>query len=145
MVSRVLRLPRPLRIFFYLLQNSRLPKKIKCTKFEKKKLRFRGRTETFFTQDFVFDLFCAARWCYVKSLLLMSHCKIEHLVLVLYIQKNFKTTSKTLYIYVFCLFFSELIVVKIDHVSVRGNYNRNSICVRPTVSILDGCVKQSET
>ena len=104
-----------------------------------------GRTETFFTQDLVFDLFCAARWCYVKSLLLMSHCKIEHLVLVLYIQKNFTTTSKTVNIYVFCLFFSELIVVKIDHLSVLGNYNRNSTCVRPTVAILDGCVKQSKT
>ena len=76
-----------------------------CTKFEKKQLGFRGRTETFFTQDLVFDLFCAARWCYVKPLLLMSHCKFEHLVLVLYIQKNFNTISKTVYIYVFCLRF----------------------------------------
>ena len=117
--TRVFQLPRPLRIFFYLLQNRRLPKKIKCTKFEKKKLRFRGRTETFFTQDLVYNLFCAARWCYVKSLLLMSHCKIEHSVLVLYIKKNFNTTSKTVYIYVF--FLSELIVIKINHVSVRGN------------------------
>ena len=74
----------------------------------------------------------------------MSHCKIENLVLVLYIQKNFNTTSKTVYIYVF-FFFSVLTVVKIDHFSVRGNYNKNSICVRPIVSILDGCVKQSET
>ena len=57
----------------------------------------------------------------------MSHCKIEHLLLVLYIQKNFTTTSKTVYIYVVCLFLSELIVVKINHVSVLGNYNRNSI------------------
>ena len=77
-------------------------------------------------QDLVFVLFCTARWCYMKSLLLMSHYKTEHLLLVLYIQKNFTTTSKTVYIYVFCLFLSELIVVKIDHVSVLGNYNRNS-------------------
>ena len=34
--SKVLQLPRPLRIFFYLLQNRKLPKKIKNTKFEKK-------------------------------------------------------------------------------------------------------------
>ena len=60
-----------------------------------------GRAETFFTQELVFVLCCAARWCYVKSLLLMSHCKIEHLILVLYIQKNFSTTSKTVYMYVF--------------------------------------------
>ena len=59
-----------------------------------------GRAETFFTQELVFVLFHAARWCYVKSLLLMSHCKIEHLILVLYIQKNFRTTSKTVYMYV---------------------------------------------
>ena len=39
--------------------------------------------------------------------------------------KNFNTTSKTAYIYVFGLFFSELIVVKIDHIYVRGNCNRN--------------------
>ena len=124
---RVLQLPRYLRIFCYLLQNRRLVKKIKNTKFEKKKLRLKGRTETFSTQALVFVLFCAARWCYVKSLLLMSHCKIEHLLLVLYIQKNFTTTSKTVYIYAFCLFLSKLVVVKIDHVSVLGNYNRNSV------------------
>ena len=121
--DRVLQLPRPIRIFFYLLQNRRLPKKIKNTKFEKKKLRFRSRTETFFTQDLVFVGFSAARWCYVISLLLMSLCKIEHLLLVLYnIQKKFTSTSKTVYIYVFCLFLSELIVVKVDQVSVLGNY-----------------------
>ena len=74
---RMLPLLRPFRIFFYLLQNKRLPKKIKNTKFEKK-LRFGSRTETFFTQDLVFALFCAASWCYVKFLLLMSHCKIEN-------------------------------------------------------------------
>ena len=142
--TRVLQLPRPLPIFFYLLQNRRLPKKIRNTKFEKKK-RFRGRTLTFFTQDLVFTLFCAARWCNVKSLLLMSHCKSEHSLLVLYIQKNFSTTSKTVYIYLCFLFFSESKVVKIDHVYVQGNYNRNSIWVRPAVSILAGCVKQSET
>ena len=66
-------------------------------------------------------------------------------VLMQYIKKNFNTTSKTVYIYVFCLFFLELMVVKIDHVSVLGNYNRNSIWVRRTASILAGCVKQSET
>ena len=77
-------------------------------------------------QDLVFVLFCAARWCYEKSLLLMSHCKIESLLLVLYIQKNFTTASKTVYIYVFCSFLSELIVVKIDHISVLGTYNINS-------------------
>ena len=92
-----------------------------------KKLRFRGRTETFFTQDLVFVLFSATRWCYVKFLLLMSHYKIEHSLLILYIQKNFNTTSKTVYIYVFSLFFSELIVVNIDYVYVRENCNRNSI------------------
>ena len=70
-----------------------------------KKLRFRGHIETFFTQDLVFVLFCAARWFYVKSLLLMSYCKIEHSLLVLYIQKNFSTTSETVYVYAFCLFF----------------------------------------
>ena len=48
----------------------------------------------------------------------MSHCKIEHLLLVLYMQKNFPTTSKTVYIYVVCLFLSKLIVLKIDYVSV---------------------------
>ena len=64
-------------------------------------MRFRGRTETFFTQNLVFALFSAARWCYVKSLLLMSHCKIERLLLVFDIQKNFTTTSNTVYIYVF--------------------------------------------
>ena len=90
-------------------------------------MRFRGRIETFFTQDLVFVLFCAARWCYVKSFLLIIHCKIEHSLLVLYIQKNFSTSSKTVRMYVFCLFFSELIVVKIDHVFELGNYNRNSI------------------
>ena len=42
----------------------------------------------------------------------MSHCKTEHLVLVLYVQKNFTATSKTVYIYVFSLFLSELTVVK---------------------------------
>ena len=102
---RVWQLPRSLPIFFYLLQNRRFPKKIKNTKFEKKKLRFRGRTKIYFTRDLVFALFRAARWCYVKSLLLMSHCKIEHSLLALYIQKNFNTTSNTVYIYVFCLFF----------------------------------------
>ena len=82
----------------------------------------------------------------MKSLLLMSHCKIEQSLLVLYIQQNFNTTSKTVYIYVFlCVFFQKYIVVKIDHVYVRGNYNRNSICVRPTASILACCVKLSET
>ena len=131
----MLQLPQPLPILFYLLQNRRLPKKIKKTKFKKKQLRFRGRTETFFTQDLVFILFCAARWSYEKSLLLVRDCKSEHSLLVLYIQKNFSTISKTLCIYVFCLFFSESIVVKIDHVYVRGNYNRNSICVKPSVSI----------
>ena len=35
----------------------------------------------------------------------MSHCKIEHLLLVFYIQKNFTTASKTVYIYVFVCFF----------------------------------------
>ena len=114
-MGRALQLPRPLSIFFYLLQNRRLPKKIKNTKFEEKKLRFWGRTKTFFTQDLVFVLFCAPRWCYVKSLLLISHSKIKHSLLVLNIQKNFSTTPKTVYIYVFCLFFSKLIVVKIDH------------------------------
>ena len=69
----------------------------------------------------------------------MSHCKLEHLVLVSYIQKNFNTTSKTVCIYVFCLFLSELIVVNFDHVYEWGNYNRNSIGVRPTVAILAGC------
>ena len=63
-----------------------------------------------------------------------------HLVLVLYIQKNYKTV----YIYVFGLFFSE-IVVKIDQVFMLGNYIRISVCVRPTVSILAGCVILSET
>ena len=75
----------------------------------------------------------------------MSHCKIEHLLLVLYVQKNFTTTSKAVYIYAFGLFVSELIVVKIDHVSVLPNYNRNSIGVRSTVSILAVCAKQRET
>ena len=103
-LARALQLPRPLPITFYLLQNRRLSKKIKNAKLEKKKLRFRGRTETFFTQDLVYILFCAARWCYVKPLLLMGHCKIEHSLLVLYIQKNFTITSKTIYIYVFCFF-----------------------------------------
>ena len=51
----------------------------------------------------------------------MSHCKIVHLVLVLHIQKNFTLTSKTVYIYVFCFFVSQ-IKVKIDHVFMRGNY-----------------------
>ena len=123
--TRVLQLSRLLQIFFYLVQNRSLPKKkIKNTKFEKKKFRFRGRTEAFFTEDLVFARFGAARWCYVKSLLLMSHCKIERLFLVFYIKKKFSTTSKTVYIYVF---FSELIAVKIDRVYVRRNYNRNSI------------------
>ena len=103
--TRVLQLPRPLSIFFYLLQTRRLQKKIKNTKFEKKRLRFRGHAEIFFTQDVVFVLFFAARWCYVKSLLLISHCKFEHSLLVLNIQKNFSPTSKTVYIYVFRLFF----------------------------------------
>ena len=62
--------------------------------------------------------------CYVKSLLLISRCKIEHSFLVLYIQKNFSATFKTAYMYVF---FSELTVVKIDHVYELGNYNRHSI------------------
>ena len=70
-----------------------------------KKLRLRDRAETFFTQELVFVLFCTARWCYVKSLLLMSHCKIEHSLLVLYIQENFNTNSKTVYIYLFIYFF----------------------------------------
>ena len=112
--------PDLFRIFSTLFKLGGCQKKIKDTKFEKKKLRFRGRTETFFTQDLVFVLFCAAIWCYVKSLLLMSRCKIEHSLLVLYIQKNFSTTSKTVYMYVFCLFFSELIVVKIYHVYELG-------------------------
>ena len=56
----------------------------------------------------------------------MSYYKIEHSLLILYIQKNFNT-SKTVYIYVFSMFFSELIVVNIDHVYVRENCNRNSI------------------
>ena len=60
----------------------------------------------------------------MKSLLLMSHSKIEHLLLVLNIQKNFSTTPKTVYIYVV---FFELIVVKIDHIYVRENYKKNSI------------------
>ena len=51
----------------------------------------------------------------MKSSLLISHYKIEHSLLVVYIQKNFNTTSKTVYIYVFSLCFSKLIVVKIDH------------------------------
>ena len=75
----------------------------------------------------MFVLFCAARWCYVKSLLLMSHCKIEHLLLVLYIQKTSIQLLKLFTFMFFVCFFSELIVVKIDHVYVRGNYNRNSI------------------
>ena len=91
-----------------------------------RKKRGLGVAQRPFFQDLVFVLFCAARWCYVKSLLLMSHCKIEHLLLVLYIQKNSTTTSKTVYIYIFCLFLSELIEVKIDHVSVLGKYNRKS-------------------
>ena len=33
-------------------------------------------------------------------------------------------TSKAVYIYVFCLFHSELLVVKIDHIYARGNYNQ---------------------
>ena len=89
-------------------------KKIKNTKFEKKKLRFRGCTETIFNQDLVFVLFCTATWCYVKSLLLMSHCKIEHSLLILYC--TFKKTSiqilKLFTIMFFVCFFSELIVVK---------------------------------
>ena len=36
-------------------------------------------------------------------------------------------------------------MVKIDHIYVWENYNKNSIWVRPTVSILAGCVKPSET
>ena len=89
-----------------------------------------GHTETFFIQDLGLILFCAARWRYMKFLLVMSHCKIEHSLLILYIQKNFNITSKTVYIYIFSLFFfSELIVVKIDYVYVRGNCNLNSIRV----------------
>ena len=42
-------------------------------------------------------------------------------------------------------FFSELTLVKIDLVYELGNYNRNFIWVRPTVSILAGCVKKIET
>ena len=57
----------------------------------------------------------------------MSYSKIEHLLLVLYIQKNLTKTSKTVGIYCFCLFLSELIVVKIDHVSVVENYIKNFI------------------
>ena len=128
MVVRVWQLPRPFSIFFYLLQNRRLPKKKSgIQSLRKKKLRFRSRTETFFTHDLVFVLLCAARSCYVKFLLQMSHCKIEHSLSVLYIQKNFSTISKSVYIYVFACFFSESIVVKIDHAYVRRNYNRNSI------------------
>ena len=74
----------------------------------------------------------------------MSHGKIDYLLFVLSIQKNFTKTFKTVYIYVFCLFLSELIVIKIDHFSVLGNYNRNFIWVRPTVSILASCAKQNE-
>ena len=48
-------------------------------------MRLRGRAETFFTQDLVFF---AARWCHVKSLLPVSHDKIDHLLLVLCIQKT---------------------------------------------------------
>ena len=47
--------------------------------------------------------------------------------------------------YVFCLFFSELTVVKIYRGYELGNYNRNSNRVKPTVSILAGRAKQSET
>ena len=119
-------------------------KKIKNNKFEKQKLRLKGRTETFFTQGLVFVWFCAASWCYVKSVLLMGYCKIEHLLLVLCIEKNFITIFKAVYIYVFCLFLSRLIVVKIDLVSVLGNNSRKFIWVRPIVSILAGCIKQSE-
>ena len=76
----------------------------------------------------------------------MSHCKIEHSLLVFYNQKNLSTTSKTVYKNVFLFFcFSELIVVKFYLVYELGNYNRNSIWVRPTVSILASCVRQIET
>ena len=72
----------------------------------------------FFTQNLVFVLFSAARWRYVKSLLPMSYCKIEHSLLVLYNRKNFSTTSKTVYMYVFLfVFFSELIVVNHSYLS----------------------------
>ena len=74
----------------------------------------------------------------------MSHCKIEHQLLILYIQKNFTTTSKNVYIYVFYLFFLELILVKIDRVSALGNCNRNSIGVRPTVSNLAAWLCKTE-
>ena len=120
--------PDLFRFFSTIFKIKGCKKKIKNTKFEKKKLRFRGRTETFFTQDLVFVLFFAVRRCYVKLLLLMSHCKIEHSLLILYIQKNFSKTFRTVYMYVFSFFFfSELIVVNIDHVCVGGNCNRNSI------------------
>ena len=51
LTSRVLQLPRPLPIFFYLLQNRMLQKK-SGIKSLRKKLRFRGRTETFFYPGF---------------------------------------------------------------------------------------------
>ena len=60
----------------------------------------------------------------------MSHSKIVHLILVIYIQQNFTSTSKTVHIYVFCLFVSE-IVVKIYHVFILGKYVRNFVRVRP--------------
>ena len=62
----------------------------------------------------------------MKSVQLMSHCKIVHAGLVLYIQKNFASTFKTVYIYVFCLFVLK-IAAKIDHVFVLGVYIRNLI------------------
>ena len=81
-----------------------------------------------------------------KIIVIKSHCKIEHLLLVQYIQKKNSLQLLKLFTFMFFgLFLSELIVVKIDHVSVLPNYNRNSIWVRPTVSILAGCVKQRET
>ena len=63
-------------------------------------------------------------------------CKIELLLLVFSIQKKFNTNSKTVYTYVFCLFHSEWTVVKIDHDSVLGKYNRNSIWARSIVLYL---------
>ena len=68
----------------------------------------------------------------------MGHCKIDYLLLVLNIQK--KKFTKTVNIYIFWLFLSGLIVVKINQVSMLENYYRNSI--RPTISILAGCVKR---
>ena len=89
----------------FFLPSRKLPKKSRIQSLRKKKLRFSGRSDTFFPRHLIFVLFCAARWWYMKFLLLMSHCKIKHSLLILYIQKNFNTTSKTVYIYVFSLFF----------------------------------------